>query len=91
MKVTIQPSSVMGEIYAAASKSAMQRACALALLHTGETNINNPGQSNDDKAALSIIKSLGAGLQKLESGSIKVTGSKLLYASTKRPDAESII
>ncbi len=38
----------------------MQRACAAALLHTGKTIINNPGQSDDDKAALHIIKQLGA-------------------------------
>ena len=45
----------------------MQRACALALLHEGETVINNPGKSNDDLAALQIIKDLGA----------QVTGSAL--------------
>jgi 3-phosphoshikimate 1-carboxyvinyltransferase len=43
-----------------ASKSSMQRACAAALLHVGETQLLNPGVSNDDKAALSIIKALGA-------------------------------
>ena len=60
MKVIIQPSSITGTIRAAASKSSMQRACALALLHEGETIINNPGKSNDDLAALQIIKDLGA-------------------------------
>ena len=60
MKATIQPSSINGIISAAASKSAMQRACALALLHGGETVISNPGKSNDDLAALQIIKDLGA-------------------------------
>lgn len=38
----------------------MQRACAAALLINGETRILNPGHSNDDKAALGIIKALGA-------------------------------
>jgi 3-phosphoshikimate 1-carboxyvinyltransferase len=38
----------------------MQRACAAALLHKGETQIHNPGHSNDDKAALDIIERLGA-------------------------------
>lgn len=38
----------------------MQRACAAALLHKGETHIHNPGHSNDDKAALDIIERLGA-------------------------------
>lgn len=38
----------------------MQRACAAALLSNGETIIRNPGHSNDDKAAIGIIKALGA-------------------------------
>ncbi len=45
-----------------ASKSSMQRACAAALLRNGETIIRNPGHSNDDKAAIGIIKALGAGV-----------------------------
>ncbi len=60
MKATIQPSSINGSIRAAASKSAMQRACALALLHEGDTIIHNPGKSNDDLAALQVIQNLGA-------------------------------
>ena len=38
----------------------MQRACAAALLHEGVTNITNPGNSNDDLAALGVIENLGA-------------------------------
>lgn len=38
----------------------MQRACAAALLNQGVTTIKNPGHSNDDKAALDIIRKLGA-------------------------------
>lgn len=60
MKVTIQPSQLKGIIQAPASKSSMQRACAAALLTKGKTIIQNPGHSNDDKAALGIIQSLGA-------------------------------
>ena len=60
MKVTIHPSQLKGTIQAPASKSSMQRACAAALLTEGETVIHNPGHSNDDKAALGIIKALGA-------------------------------
>ena len=60
MKVTIHPSKLKGAIQAPASKSSMQRACAAALLTKGETVIHNPGHSNDDKAALGIIKALGA-------------------------------
>ena len=58
--VTIQPSSVTGKIFAPASKSSMQRACAAALVSKGTSIIHNPGISNDDKAALDIIKNLGA-------------------------------
>jgi len=60
MKVTIQPSKLKGTIQAPASKSSMQRACAAALLNKGQTVIHNPGHSNDDKAAIDIIKKLGA-------------------------------
>jgi len=48
----------------------MQRACAAALLKKGNTVIHNPGHSNDDKAALSILKALGAAL---EMGQNKIT------------------
>src|SRR5687768_16638638 len=60
MKVVLHPSSLQGSITAPASKSAMQRACAAALIRKGETVLLNPGISNDDKAALNIIKQLGA-------------------------------
>ena len=38
----------------------MQRACAAALVCKGVSIIDNPGHSNDDKAALDIIRRLGA-------------------------------
>ncbi|MEP6713058.1 MAG: 3-phosphoshikimate 1-carboxyvinyltransferase [Ferruginibacter sp.] len=90
MKVVIQPSAIKGEIYAAASKSAMQRACAAALLHNGQTIISNPGQSNDDLAALSIIKNLGATIQNEKDASIKITGSELLNVLKALPTGEGL-
>lgn len=60
MITTIQPSRLKGTIQAPASKSSMQRACAAALLRKGETIILQPGHSNDDKAALGVIRDLGA-------------------------------
>lgn len=60
MQAVISPCKPSGSITPPASKSMMQRACAAALLHTGKTIINNPGISNDDKAALNIIRQLGA-------------------------------
>lgn len=38
----------------------MQRACAAALVAGGTTSIKNPGNSNDDQAAMDIIQKLGA-------------------------------
>ncbi len=60
MTKIISPTTINGTIDAPASKSSMQRACAAALLHNGKTIIFNAGISNDDKAALSIIATLGA-------------------------------
>ncbi len=57
---------------AAASKSSMQRACAAALLSKGTTIIHNPGHSNDDKAAIEIIKKLGAEVS-MVNGELRVT------------------
>lgn len=82
MIATISPENIKGEVTAAASKSAMQRACALALLHKGETQIRNPGKSNDDLAAIQIIRDLGATIKEENSilyvkseGVIKSNGS----------------
>jgi 3-phosphoshikimate 1-carboxyvinyltransferase len=72
MLVTIQPSALTGEILAPASKSSMQRACAAALLRAGETIIHHPGYSNDDKAALGVIRDLGAAVTSLADGNLQV-------------------
>ena len=74
MIVTIQPSDIKGTIQAPASKSSMQRGCAASLLFNGTTIIRNPGHSNDDKAALGVIKDLGAVVEKREDGSLQITG-----------------
>jgi len=63
MKVTIHPSQLKGIIQAPASKSSMQRACAAALLSKRTNVIHNPGHSNDDEAAIGIIKALGASVE----------------------------
>ncbi|TAL50064.1 MAG: 3-phosphoshikimate 1-carboxyvinyltransferase, partial [Chitinophagaceae bacterium] len=74
MKVTIHPSQLKGIIQAPASKSSMQRACAAALLSKGTSIIHNPGHSNDDKAAIEIIKALGA--------TVEVNGEELIVNSS---------
>jgi 3-phosphoshikimate 1-carboxyvinyltransferase len=82
MIVKISTSKISGTITAPTSKSSMQRACAAALLHEGVTVINNPGKSNDDLAALGIIKNLGADITEEPDGSLiiksyGITGSKI--------------
>jgi 3-phosphoshikimate 1-carboxyvinyltransferase len=72
MHVTISPSSIRGTIPAPASKSSMQRACAAALISAGETIIRNPGVSNDDNAAIRVIRGLGATVENLSGGSLHV-------------------
>jgi len=68
MKISIQPSELKGEVTAAASKSSMQRALAAALLRKGRTTIFNPGNSNDDNAALDTIQKLGARVSHVNGG-----------------------
>ena len=80
MLTTIRPSAIKGTIQAPASKSSMQRACAAALLHAGETIIRHPGYSNDDKAALGVIRDLGAEVQTLPDGSLYI------HSKGVRPD-----
>lgn len=72
MQVRIQPSTIQGTIRAAAGKSSMQRACAAALLRGGETLIVNPGNSNDDRAALDVIQKLGATIRFEENGDLMI-------------------
>ena len=61
-----------GDVHAPASKSSMQRACAAALVRKGESIIRNPGKSNDDKAGLNVIKTLGATVNENEDGSLQI-------------------
>ncbi|MEP6468078.1 MAG: 3-phosphoshikimate 1-carboxyvinyltransferase, partial [Parafilimonas sp.] len=72
MILKIQPSTISGNVHAPASKSSMQRACAAALVRKGETIIRNPGKSNDDIAALNVIKVLGATINNVEDGSLQI-------------------
>lgn len=69
-----QPATVSGTLTAPPSKSSMQRACAAALLHPGITRLIHPGISNDDKAALDVIRALGARVQELSDGTLEIQG-----------------
>ncbi len=73
MKSIIKPSQLTGIITAPTSKSSMQRACAAALLNKGRTIISNPGFSNDDKAAIGIIRALGA--------EVSISGEEMMVES----------
>ncbi|MCF3108694.1 3-phosphoshikimate 1-carboxyvinyltransferase [Niabella sp. CC-SYL272] len=72
MNITIHPSKLSGNIYAAASKSSMQRACAAALLSAQKVIIKNPGHSNDDIAAMGIIRALGAEIMEIDKETIAI-------------------
>jgi len=50
----------------------MQRALAAALLKKGESILKNPGHSNDDMAAITVINALGAEVREMEDGSLKI-------------------
>jgi len=82
MNATIQPSIISGELYAPASKSSMQRACAAALLNKGITSITNPGKSNDDLAALDVIQKLGAVIEKIDENNLQII-SKGIFPTSK--------
>ena len=78
MRSVIHPSTINGAIAAPPSKSMSQRAYALALLHEGTTTITNAGNSNDENAALEIIKQLGATVMENVPGKIVVHSEGIL-------------
>ena len=77
MLVKVSPSALNGKINAPASKSMMQRACALALLNNGVTILRNPGYSNDDKTAIEIIKNIGAKVLENENSISIISNGKI--------------
>ena len=89
MIVIIQPSVVSGNINAPTSKSSMQRACAAALLHDGQTIIDNPGKSNDDLAALEVIKILGATVTEAANNQLTITSKGILPVNNEMNCGES--
>ena len=63
MKITIQPQAAKGTVRIPSSKSVSQRLLAASLLRKGKTVLENFGGSEDEKAALSLIRQLGAAAQ----------------------------
>lgn len=66
----------------------MQRACAAALVAKGTSIIKNPGNSNDDKAAMDIIQKLGATIE-MEDGKLKVESKGVQPVSSEIHCGES--
>ena len=58
--IIIHPGAVKGELNAPASKSAVQRALAAALLNKGTCVINGYSPCDDAEAAIGIVETLGA-------------------------------
>lgn len=80
MNTIIQPAEIAGSLDAPPSKSAMQRACAVALLNNGITTIYSYGKSNDDNAALSIVEQLGAHVKVNDSSTLSITSTGKVLA-----------
>ncbi len=53
----------------------MQRACAAALISQAKSHVFNPGSSNDDLAALRVIRGLGAVVENFSDGSLLIESS----------------
>lgn len=89
MQAEITPSHIKGEIYAPASKSSMQRACAAALVRKGTSLIYNPGHSNDDQAALKVIQAMGAEIEQQGDEQLLVTSNGIHAAADEVNCGES--
>ncbi|MBL7713277.1 MAG: 3-phosphoshikimate 1-carboxyvinyltransferase [Chitinophagaceae bacterium] len=81
MNIGLDIRTVSGTLTIPPSKSMMQRVCAAAYLHRGRTTIFNPGVSEDDKAAINIIRQMGAELRE-EADRIVVTSGHHPQAGT---------
>lgn len=75
MKATIEPGQIKGTVAAPPSKSMTQRAYAAALLHKGNTTIFNAGISDDENAALQVIRQLGARITSHPDRRMEVAGN----------------
>ncbi len=76
----INPGRVDGECRAPSSKSEMQRAVAAAFLAEGESHIFFQGLCEDSKAALDVVRMLGASVI-LEDGRVSIGGRRSMPAA----------
>lgn len=88
MTVTIHPSTITGKVTAPTSKSAMQRACAAALLTQKKCTLYNIGKSNDDVAALGIIKKMGATVEFVNDTTLSIDSSAVKFQSENHENIE---
>ncbi len=65
MKKCVSPSAVNGQLKAPPSKSAAQRAIAIAALADGVSEISKPGRCDDVLAAINVCCKLGAKITKI--------------------------
>lgn len=82
MQYVAHPSSVKGHLQAPASKSAAQRAIAIASLANGTSTIDHPGSCDDVLAAIRVCRELGA--------SIEETGTGLMITGGIKPPAQKL-
>lgn len=75
MHGNVTPGSVNGEVRAPASKSAFQRAVAMAVLADGTTIIRNPSHCGDALSALNMARALGVDVVE-EPGQVRINGSR---------------
>lgn len=67
----------------------MQRGCAAALLQDGDTIIDNAGKSNDDLAALEVIRVLGATVTAIEDNKLLIKSAGVNAAGNEMNCGES--
>jgi 3-phosphoshikimate 1-carboxyvinyltransferase len=75
MRAIVNPGSISGAITAPSSKSMTQRALAIALLQKGVTTIHFPGNSDDEKSAITVIQQLGAKITNQTPISLEITSN----------------
>ncbi|MDA3911403.1 MAG: 3-phosphoshikimate 1-carboxyvinyltransferase [Bacteroidales bacterium] len=68
------PSKINGSVQIPASKSFVQRFIAAAVLANGQSEISNPGASDDILAATHIAEQIGADVRRLANGNILISG-----------------
>jgi 3-phosphoshikimate 1-carboxyvinyltransferase len=90
MEKIVYPSlEISGKIKIPASKSYCQRAFAAALMVNGDTYIKDYGNSDDENAALEIVKQAGASVKSISKTEICITSSGTIQKDLKINYGES--